>query len=151
MQDRVNFCKFGQKWGFFFDGIIFCSTFALSKKWTDSVAQLVEHIPFKDGVLGSSPSWITRQQTAAFFIVCSRTRHPCRLAAPERSAPEKRKGSAFRADPLSFSTERCYFESTGICLLIDSSRDISVSVRITPGIACTLSVSTSRRCSLSRV
>ena len=25
----------------------------------DSVAQLVEHIPFKDGVLGSSPSWIT--------------------------------------------------------------------------------------------
>ena len=27
----------------------------------DSVAQLVEHIPFKDGVLGSNPSWITRQ------------------------------------------------------------------------------------------
>ena len=26
---------------------------------TDSVAQLVEHIPFKDGVLGSNPSWIT--------------------------------------------------------------------------------------------
>ena len=25
----------------------------------DSVAQQVEHIPFKDGVLGSSPSWIT--------------------------------------------------------------------------------------------
>ncbi len=25
----------------------------------DLVAQQVEHIPFKDGVLGSSPSWIT--------------------------------------------------------------------------------------------
>ena len=25
----------------------------------DSVAQLVEHIPFKDGVLGSNPSWVT--------------------------------------------------------------------------------------------
>jgi hypothetical protein len=25
----------------------------------DSVAQQVEHIPFKDGVLGSNPSWIT--------------------------------------------------------------------------------------------
>ncbi len=31
-----------------------------SKKCSvDSVAQQVEHIPFKDGVLGSSPSWIT--------------------------------------------------------------------------------------------
>ena len=28
-------------------------------KQGDSVAQQVEHIPFKDGVLGSSPSWIT--------------------------------------------------------------------------------------------
>ena len=26
----------------------------------DSVAQLVEHIPFKDGVLGSRPSWVTK-------------------------------------------------------------------------------------------
>lgn len=25
----------------------------------DSVAQQVEHIPFKDGVLGSNPSWFT--------------------------------------------------------------------------------------------
>ena len=25
----------------------------------DSVAQPVEHIPFKDGVLGSNPSWVT--------------------------------------------------------------------------------------------
>jgi hypothetical protein len=25
----------------------------------DSVAQLVEHIPFKDGVLGPNPSWVT--------------------------------------------------------------------------------------------
>ena len=34
-------------------------TFALAKTEVDSVAQQVEHIPFKDGVLGSSPSWIT--------------------------------------------------------------------------------------------
>ena len=32
----------------------FCSNFAPQKY--DLVAQLVEHIPFKDGVLGSSPS-----------------------------------------------------------------------------------------------
>ena len=31
----------------------------------DSVAQLVEHIPFKDGVLGSSPSWITEEKRQA--------------------------------------------------------------------------------------
>ena len=31
------------------------------KTKADSVAQLVEHIPFKDGVLGSNPSWITKQ------------------------------------------------------------------------------------------
>ena len=30
----------------------------------DLVAQQVEHIPFKDGVLGSSPSWITFFQNA---------------------------------------------------------------------------------------
>ena len=30
----------------------------------DLVAQQVEHIPFKDGVLGSSPSWITDLTTA---------------------------------------------------------------------------------------
>ena len=27
----------------------------------DSVAQQVEHIPFKDGVLGSNPSWVTKR------------------------------------------------------------------------------------------
>ena len=41
-----------------------CSTFApafeKSIKNDESVAQQVEHIPFKDGVLGSSPSWFTR-------------------------------------------------------------------------------------------
>jgi hypothetical protein len=36
-------------------------TFAPHLK-NDLVAQLVEHIPFKDGVLGSSPSWITSFQ-----------------------------------------------------------------------------------------
>ena len=29
------------------------------KRHDDSLAQQVEHIPFKDGVLGSSPRWIT--------------------------------------------------------------------------------------------
>ena len=37
----------------------------------DSVAQLVEHIPFKDGVLGSNPSWITYFQNAAYKVVDS--------------------------------------------------------------------------------
>ena len=32
------------------------NTFALAFENFDSVAQQVEHIPFKDGVLGSSPS-----------------------------------------------------------------------------------------------
>ena len=34
----------------------------------DSVAQLVEHIPFKDGVLGSNPSWITKHQKELVLI-----------------------------------------------------------------------------------
>ena len=39
------------------------STFALAfEKRGESVAQQVEHIPFKDGVLGSSPSWFTRKK-----------------------------------------------------------------------------------------
>ncbi len=37
-----------------------CSAFEKQRKYKDdSVAQQVEHIPFKDGVLGSSPSWVT--------------------------------------------------------------------------------------------
>ena len=31
------------------------------EKRGESVAQQVEHIPFKDGVLGSSPSWFTEE------------------------------------------------------------------------------------------
>gem|GEM_PF-1637792 len=38
-----------------------------------SLAQLVEHIPFKDGVLGSSPKRATKYKgscfSAAFFVV----------------------------------------------------------------------------------
>ena len=37
-------------------------------KSEDSVAQQVEHIPFKDGVLGSSPSWITSKLKQPFSI-----------------------------------------------------------------------------------
>ncbi len=36
------------------------------KQKIDSIAQLVEHIPFKDGVLGSSPSWITKAEVLRF-------------------------------------------------------------------------------------
>ena len=38
-----------------------CMAFEKQRNYTDdSGAQQVEHIPFQDGVLGSSPSWITR-------------------------------------------------------------------------------------------
>ena len=52
-----------------------CSTFApafdkKASKNDESVAQQVEHIPFKDGVLGSSPSWFTRKRVSALFFVC---------------------------------------------------------------------------------
>ena len=35
----------------------------------DSVAQQVEHIPFKDGVLGSNPSWVTKLKIKALQII----------------------------------------------------------------------------------
>ena len=34
----------------------------------ESVAQQVEHIPFKDGVLGSSPSWFTERESRLSFL-----------------------------------------------------------------------------------
>ena len=34
----------------------------------ESVAQQVEHIPFKDGVLGSSPSWFTERESQLSFL-----------------------------------------------------------------------------------
>ncbi len=34
----------------------------------DLVAQLVEHVPFKDGVLGSSPSQVTYKNLIHLFI-----------------------------------------------------------------------------------
>ena len=47
----------------------------LLTKSRESVAQQVEHIPFKDGVLGSSPSWFTESSSIAalFIVICS----PC--------------------------------------------------------------------------
>ncbi len=38
------------------------------RKWIESVAQQVEHIPFKDGVLGSSPSWFTEREFRLSFL-----------------------------------------------------------------------------------
>ena len=34
------------------------------------VAQLVEHIPFKDGVLGSSPNWLTKAIKVSWSLFC---------------------------------------------------------------------------------
>ena len=37
-----------------------CMAFEKQRNYKDdSVAQQVEHIPFKDGVLGPNPSWVT--------------------------------------------------------------------------------------------
>ncbi len=52
-----------------------CSAFEKQRNYKDdSVAQQVEHIPFKDGVLGSSPSWVTTRnvsenQSDTFFLL----------------------------------------------------------------------------------
>ena len=41
-----------------------CGAFEKQRNYKDdSVAQQVEHIPFKDGVLGSSPSWVTLKRS----------------------------------------------------------------------------------------
>ena len=40
----------------------------LLTKSRESVAQQVEHIPFKDGVLGSSPSWFTESSNSLLFL-----------------------------------------------------------------------------------
>ena len=34
----------------------------------DLLAQLVEHIPFKDGVLGSSPKQITKKRRSYIYL-----------------------------------------------------------------------------------
>jgi hypothetical protein len=47
----------------------------------------------------------------------------------------KNKGRPVRTTLMFLNAVCSYFESTGICLLIDSSREISVSVRIMPGMA----------------
>ena len=39
----------------------------------ESVAQQVEHIPFKDGVLGSSPSWFTERESRLSFLFSVRS------------------------------------------------------------------------------
>jgi hypothetical protein len=55
-------------------------TFALAKIEEDSVAQLVEHIPFKDGVLGSSPSWITEMESNCFPFFISVSQYNAAIA-----------------------------------------------------------------------
>jgi hypothetical protein len=41
----------------------------------DSIAQLVEHITFNDGVLGSSPSRVTTLQTPKLDLVAQLVEH----------------------------------------------------------------------------
>ena len=51
---------------------IFASLLKNKANEGELVAQQVEHIPFKDGVLGSSPNWLTKAVKsflAAFFMV----------------------------------------------------------------------------------
>ena len=50
---------FTKKFAYFKKKQYLCTRFW--KKVGESVAQQVEHIPFKDGVLGSSPSWFTEK------------------------------------------------------------------------------------------
>ena len=58
---------------FFFKNICVCQKnvvplHPLLTKSRESVAQQVEHIPFKDGVLGSSPSWFTESSSLLLFL-----------------------------------------------------------------------------------
>ena len=52
------------------NAITFATAFEKQKQTKDdSVAQQVEHIPFKDGVLGSNPSWVTILKFKALQII----------------------------------------------------------------------------------
>ena len=58
-----------------------CMAFEKQRNYKDdSVAQQVEHIPFKDGVLGSSPSWVTKSRNELIiycgFSFCNLTSQP---------------------------------------------------------------------------
>ena len=70
-----------------------CSTFAPAfekkgrVKRDESVAQQVEHIPFKDGVLGSSPSWFTRREFRLSFI--ARYNFACKITTKNPYMQEK--------------------------------------------------------------
>ena len=47
----------------------------------ESVAQQVEHIPFKDGVLGSSPSWFTEREFRLSFLFSAPSLFPFLILA----------------------------------------------------------------------
>ena len=60
-------------WFFEINGFVYTFASLLKNKANEGelVAQQVEHIPFKDGVLGSSPNWLTKAVKsflAAFFM-----------------------------------------------------------------------------------
>ena len=50
-------------------------------KRDESVAQQVEHIPFKDGVLGSSPSWFTEREFRLSFLFSTPSSFSFRLSS----------------------------------------------------------------------
>ena len=64
------FCKLIPLFAFKKNAFTFASAFEKQKHIEDdSVAQQVEHIPFKDGVLGSNPSWVTKFKIKALQII----------------------------------------------------------------------------------
>ena len=81
MPENVTFLQKNQKiFGHFKKLLYLCTRFwkkaskhdviIVRGSWAEieSVAQQVEHIPFKDGVLGSSPSWFTRREFRLSFF-----------------------------------------------------------------------------------
>ena len=64
---RPNIKKEGQKVCYFAKTSYLCTR--LTAHEVDSLAQQVEHIPFKDGVLGSSPKRITERRIANLAVL----------------------------------------------------------------------------------
>lgn len=79
------------------------------------------------GVLGSTPAGSQGSRNGCLFYL-----HKSNPSAHKKVGSSGRKKER---QYLSFSLSvniYGYFDNTGICLLIDSSREISVSVRATP-------------------
>ena len=75
-------------------GYIFFLSYICTRKQGDSVAQLVEHNTFNVGVLGSSPSWITKKayRCTPFLLFVRKPGH-LRRSGTVRTYSIKRKNS----------------------------------------------------------